>query len=141
MPTLRRCTGTLVTLLSFTKTSPDVGRISPAIMRRHVVLPHPLGPSSATIWPGSIVSDTSSTATVRLYSLLRRSSLTSEDFMAASSAREYLIVALQPGAAARNDELPVRREQPEICRLGVGISEELRRLRLEVDAADRRGSQ
>jgi len=72
----------LVTLSSFTKTSPDVGRIRPAIMRRQVVLPHPLGPSSAIKWPGSIVSDTSSTATVRLYSLLRRSSLTTDDLMA-----------------------------------------------------------
>ena len=41
------------------KMSPDVGATSPAIMRRHVVLPQPLGPSSATMLPGSIVSDTS----------------------------------------------------------------------------------
>jgi hypothetical protein len=59
----------------------DVGRIKPAIMRRQVVFPHPLGPSKAIILPGSIVSDTLSTAIARLYSLLRRSSLTSVDFM------------------------------------------------------------
>src|ERR1700730_15399146 len=81
---LRRCTGTSVILALFTKTSPDVGRINPAIIRRQVVFPHPLGPRSAIMLPGSIVNDTLSTATPRLYSLQRRSSLTSADFMSHS---------------------------------------------------------
>jgi len=41
---------------------PALGAMSPAIMRRHVVLPQPLGPSRETISPAPILSETSSTA-------------------------------------------------------------------------------
>src|SRR5687767_1260835 len=43
-------------------TAPEVGAISPASMRSAVVLPAPLGPSSAKISPGFSSNETSSTA-------------------------------------------------------------------------------
>ena len=46
------------------KISPAFGSTRPAIMRNVVVLPQPLGPSSATMLPGSIDRDRRSTARV-----------------------------------------------------------------------------
>src|SRR5690606_29384201 len=46
-----------------TTTRPASGRSKPATMRKSVVLPHPLGPSSETNAPRSTASDTSRTAT------------------------------------------------------------------------------
>ena len=43
-------------------TVPASGRSKPAIMRSSVVLPEPLGPSSATIWPWSTCTLAASTA-------------------------------------------------------------------------------
>src|SRR5262245_29060598 len=43
--------------------APDVGRLKPAIKRRSVVLPQPLGPSSTTVSPSATASETRSTAT------------------------------------------------------------------------------
>lgn len=43
---------------------PAVGSMNPAIMRSSVVLPHPEGPSRKNSSPGSMVSETSSTARV-----------------------------------------------------------------------------
>src|SRR5688572_24665255 len=48
---------------SSTATVPDVGSIRPASIRSVVVLPAPLGPSSAKISPGANANETSSTAT------------------------------------------------------------------------------
>jgi hypothetical protein len=48
----RRCSGTW-RVASFQRTWPVVGRSSPASVSSVVVLPAPLGPSSATISPGS----------------------------------------------------------------------------------------
>jgi hypothetical protein len=44
------------------KIEPDVGFWNPAIRFNVVVLPEPLGPSNVTNSPGSIVSETLSTA-------------------------------------------------------------------------------
>lgn len=63
MPTLRLCTGTLVTSRAPNDTRPEVGAMKPAIIRKVVVLPQPLGPSSASSSPSRMSSDTSSTAT------------------------------------------------------------------------------
>ena len=49
--------------------SPASGVANPAMRRRSVVLPHPLPPTSVTNSPGSRVSETSATATVRPYVL------------------------------------------------------------------------
>ena len=62
MPTLRLCTGTRVTSRSPNFTVPEVGATNPAIMRRVVVLPQPLGPSNASSSPSRISIETSSTA-------------------------------------------------------------------------------
>src|SRR5262249_35413521 len=43
--------------------APAIGRLKPAIRRRSVVLPQPLGPSSTTVSPSATVSETRSTAT------------------------------------------------------------------------------
>ena len=49
-----------------TETEPASGRVRPTIMRSKLVLPAPLGPSSAVTRPGEAVKDTPSTAvTVR----------------------------------------------------------------------------
>ncbi len=62
MPTRRRSGGTTevpdVRTRSPTTTRPASGRSSPAMVRSSVVLPHPLGPSSARTAPGATASDT-----------------------------------------------------------------------------------
>src|SRR5207253_6862304 len=45
-----------------TRSSPEAGAISPAIRRRRVDLPQPLGPISETISPAATVSDRQSKA-------------------------------------------------------------------------------
>src|SRR5262245_19348414 len=62
MFTGRRFAGTFVTSVPWRTMRPASGSSKPATMRRVVVLPHPLGPSSEKNSPSSISSDTSSTA-------------------------------------------------------------------------------
>ena len=52
MPTLRRSAGIAVMASPSTSTLPVVGNTNPAMIRSSVVLPHPLGPSSAISSPG-----------------------------------------------------------------------------------------
>src|SRR6185295_15093129 len=63
MPTPRCCGGASVTSSPSSATSPESGRSSPAITRRSVDLPLPLGPSSAVREPPAIAIETSSRAT------------------------------------------------------------------------------
>src|SRR3954463_8200856 len=49
-----------------TVSSPLVGRTVPLHRRKNVVFPLPLGPSTATIWPPSMVSETSRNASTPL---------------------------------------------------------------------------
>src|SRR3954469_12912874 len=63
MPTPRPCGGASVTSSPSSATSPESGRSSPAITRRSVDLPLPLGPSSAVKDPPAIAMETSSSAT------------------------------------------------------------------------------
>ena len=66
MPILRRSGSThspsSATVRPPMRTRPASGRSKPAIMRSSVVLPEPLGPSSATIWPWSTRREAPSTA-------------------------------------------------------------------------------
>ena len=62
MPMLRRFGGNSSMRLPPTVTEPEVWAMKPAMMRNSVVLPQPLGPSSATSSPASMSSDTRSTA-------------------------------------------------------------------------------
>ena len=52
-----------LTSLSRSSTRPASGTSNPAIMRRLVVLPHPLGPSNEKNSPSRMTMSTSSTAT------------------------------------------------------------------------------
>src|SRR5215204_3050920 len=71
----RRATGSSrVTSSPSTITRPWSGASNPASRRRVVVLPLPLGPSSASISPRSMESDRPSTATVESKRLVRESS-------------------------------------------------------------------
>src|SRR5215470_7115469 len=62
MPRLRRYGGTRVSGRPSSMISPAVGDSKPAIIRRVVVLPEPLGPSSVRNSPGATVRETPSTA-------------------------------------------------------------------------------
>src|SRR3954470_1485506 len=63
MPTPRSRAGVAVTSSSFNSTWPESGCSSPAITRRSVDLPLPLGPSSAVRPPSGTSMETSSSAT------------------------------------------------------------------------------
>ncbi len=63
---------------SWTRTEPEVGRSSPAIMLSMVDLPQPDGPITATASPVWISSDTPSSAVVSPYSLRTLSSRTTQ---------------------------------------------------------------
>ena len=63
-PMLRALGGSHVTSLSSKRIWPAVGSMSPAVMRRVVVLPHPDGPSRVTNSPSATSRSKSSTATV-----------------------------------------------------------------------------
>ena len=62
MPALRFHGGSRVTLLPPSFTSPAVGSMKPATMRKVVVLPQPEGPSSTRNSPSATDSETSFTA-------------------------------------------------------------------------------
>ena len=60
-----------MTVLSPISIDPLSGEANPAMSLRRVVLPHPLGPSSATICPFWMFSDTSDMAVTSLYVLVK----------------------------------------------------------------------
>src|SRR6202035_4767228 len=62
MPILRSAALAAVTSRPANSTEPEVGFIRPAMMRKVVLFPQPLGPRSVTNSPEPIVSETSSTA-------------------------------------------------------------------------------
>jgi hypothetical protein len=62
MFTFRLAGGTCVTSPPWSKMRPSSGASKPAIIRRVVVLPHPLGPSIEKNSPPGIVIETSLTA-------------------------------------------------------------------------------
>ncbi len=64
MPTRRRCGGTPVTSAPLIATRPASGVTKPATERSVVVLPHPDGPSSVKNSPGTMASETPSSARV-----------------------------------------------------------------------------
>src|SRR3990170_2555949 len=75
MPMLRWYAGTGLTSSPLMRTSPASWRRSPAIIKRHVVLPQPEGPRRVSISPLLIDRDTSRTAaTVPKYLATARSS-------------------------------------------------------------------
>jgi hypothetical protein len=59
---LRRCGATSVTSVPSISTEPESGVSSPAMTRRSVDLPEPLGPSRAVSEPSGIARETSSSA-------------------------------------------------------------------------------
>src|SRR5882724_9165276 len=134
MPILRRCAGIRVIDRSSRIISPAVGSMSPAIMRRVVVLPQPEGPSSATILPGSSDSDTRSTALVSRNCFVSARSRNATAG-ARTSAAEDLVVGFEELGADRVDEGPVRAEDPHLAHLGFGIGKVFCDIRLELQAS------
>ena len=60
-----------ITVRPLISIDPLSGEAKPAISLKRVVLPHPLGPSSATIWPFWMFSETSAMAVTSLYVLVK----------------------------------------------------------------------
>src|ERR1700742_1074889 len=103
----------------------------PAIMRNVVVLPQPLGPSSATMLPGSMLSETRSTARDApkiLVSSARRSAAGGVD---TRSGPERFVVFLDQVRAHRVDEGPIGAEDPHLVHLRFRIGHIFLDLRLE----------
>src|SRR5690606_11063780 len=84
---------------SSTRTCPDVGRTSPSRSSNIVVLPAPLGPSSATISPRCTSRSTPSSAVVEPYrlwtSVIERTVIT-RSFLGTDDAREPTATAVVP---------------------------------------------
>src|SRR5580658_784375 len=78
MATPRPAGGRLVTSRPPISTLPSVDVSSPAIMRRHVVLPHPDGPSSTVKLPEGTCNETPSNAVTPPKRRLTRVNRTSE---------------------------------------------------------------
>ena len=69
-----------ITVLPLISIDPLSGEAKPAISLKRVVLPHPLGPSSATIWPFWMFSETSAMAVTSLYVLVSAVQLRARQF-------------------------------------------------------------
>src|SRR6266446_3804393 len=140
MPTFRRCAGIRVIGRSSRKISPALGSMSPAIIRKVVVLPQPEGPSRATMLPGSSVSDSRSTALVsRNFFVNSRSR--NETAGERSSAAEDLVVLFEELWPDGIDKRPVRAEDPHLVHLGLRIGKVFCDIRLELQASDGRRRQ
>src|SRR5713226_9059816 len=135
MPTLRRCTGTRVIGRSSRNISPASGCSSPATIRNVVVLPHPLGPSSATMLPGSIVKYSRSTALVLPNSLVSSRSRTAAG--AASAAKDLVVLFEEPGAYGI-DEGVIGAEDCHLVHLRLRVGHVFCDIGLELQTADRR---
>src|SRR6266849_7338349 len=135
MPTLRRCTGTRVIDRSSRNISPASGCSSPAIIRNVVVLPHPLGPSSATMLPGSIVNDRRSTALVLPNSLVSSRSRTAAG--AASTAKDLVVLFEELGAYGI-DEAVIGAEDRHLVHLRLRVGHVFCDIRFELQTGDRR---
>src|SRR5713226_3585061 len=136
MPTLRRCTGTRVIGRSSRNISPASGCSSPATIRNVVVLPHPLGPSSATMLPGSIVKDSRSTALVLPNSLVSSRSRTAAG---AASAAKDLVVLFEEAGAYGIDEGVIGGEDRHLVHLRLRVGHVFCDIRFELQTGDRRG--
>ena len=69
-----------ITVLPLISIEPLSGEAKPAMSLRRVVLPHPLGPSSAIIWPFWMFSETSAMAVISLYVLVSAVQLRARQF-------------------------------------------------------------
>src|ERR1700730_358224 len=140
MPILRRCAGIRVIGRSSRNISPALGSMSPAIIRRVVVLPQPEGPSRATMLPGSIVSDNRSTALVSR-NIFVSSRSRNETAGERSSAAEDLVVLFEELWPDGIDKGPVRAEDPHLVHFGFWIGKVFCDIRLELQATDGRRRQ
>src|SRR6266851_5780090 len=140
MPTFRRCAGTRVIGRSSRNISPALGAMSPAIIRRVVVLPQPEGPSRATMLPGSMVSDSRSTALVSR-NIFVSSRSRNETAGERPSAAEDLVVLFEELWPDGIDKGPVRAEDAHLVHLGFWIGKVFCDIRLELQASDGRRRQ
>src|SRR5260370_32265556 len=104
-------------------------------MRNVVVLPHPLGPSSATMLPGSIVKDRRSTALVLPNSLVSSRSRTAAG--AASTAKDLVVLFEELGAYGI-DEGVIGAEDRHLVHLRLRVGHVFCDIGLELQTADRR---
>src|SRR6266478_7966485 len=140
MPTLRRCAGTRGIGGASRKISPALGAMSPAIIRRVVVLPQPEGPSRATMLPGSSVSDSRSTALVSR-NIFVSSRSRNETAGERSLAAENLVVLFEELWPDGIDKGPIRAEDPHLVHLGLRIGKVFCDIRLELQASNGRRRQ
>src|ERR1700730_15166134 len=140
MPTFRRCAGIRVIGRSSRNIAPALGSMSPAIIRRVVVLPQPEGPSRATMLPASIVSDSRSTALVSR-NIFVSSRSRNETAGERSSAAEDLVVLFEELWPDGIDKGPVGTEDPHLVHLGFWIGKVFCDIRLELQASDGRRRQ
>src|SRR5262245_17068533 len=111
-------------------------------MRNVVVLPQPLGPSSATMLPGSMPSETRSTARVApkiLVGSARRSAAGAE--AGTRSRPEDFVVFFDEVRPGRVDQDPVGVEDLHLVHLRLGIRHVFLDLRLETETAERGSGQ
>src|SRR5919108_1382996 len=101
-------------------TAPASGSRCPVIRLKNVVLPAPLGPMMAAIWPGATVRLTPPTATKPSNDLRR--SRTSSTTRAPPAARHQLDGA---GEATREDEQQHDQDGPEHERPVLGVRRDL----------------
>src|SRR5882757_4173248 len=134
MPMLRRCTGMWVTREPPISTSPSVGSTRPVIMRNVVVLPQPLGPSSATNSPAPMRSVTPSTAVLVPNTFVKPEMARSVALSATASAPEDLVELVQDGAALRVDLLPVEHVELHLAHARLGIGNDRGGLGIELDS-------
>src|SRR3984885_15791101 len=139
MPILRRCTGTRVIGLPSRKIWPALGSTSPAIMRRVVVLPQPLGPSSATMLPGSMLSETRSTAREAPKILVSSARRSAAGAVRTRSGSEDFVVLLDELRAHGIDERPVGAEDTHLAHLCFRIGHVFFDVGLEAKPAGRGG--
>src|SRR5258708_33942711 len=135
---LRRGPGMGVTGEPPISTSPSVGSTRPAIMRNVVVLPQPLGPSSATSSPAAMRSVTLSTAVLVANTFVKPEMARSVALSVTASAPEDLVELIQDGAALRIDLLPVEHVELHLAHARLGIGNDRGGLGIELDAGHRR---
>src|SRR6202041_656239 len=108
-------------------------------MRRVVVLPQPLGPSSATMLPGSMLSETRSTAREAPKILVSSARRSAAGAGRTRSGSEDFVVLLDELRAHGIDERPVGAEDTHLAHLCFRIGHVFFDVGLEAEPAERGG--
>src|ERR1700733_2053448 len=106
-------------------------------MRRVVVLPQPLGPSSATMLPGSMLSETRSTARDAPKILVSSARRSAAGVARTRSGSERFVVFLDQMRAQRIDKGPIGAENAHLIHLRLRIGHVFLDIRLKAEAGKR----